>query len=573
VIESSQAYERVKERDRLAALGEMSAGLAHEIRNPLGAIKGAAQLLVGPDRKPLPLGAESAEFIDIILEEVDRLNNVVSRFLDYARADRGEGGRPQPIDLNHVVKKVVALLASAPEAKGIDVRVRYDEQLPKVVADPEALVQVFLNLGLNAVQAMPDGGTPRDPHHPPPALAARLRPVRRGPPARHRPRHRRRQAAQAVHPVLHDQGARHRPRPRDRPAHRQPVRRHHRGALDAGRRLDVLGVPAGRAGHAAVQATTTGQIDQPAPAAPPRARRHRRDPGPRRHLERLAAVGRAASVLPCRGHDRARARPGRRRRTQPAARADRDPEARRPRRGPRQRRRRGGGGARRRRRGDHRSADAPARRHGGAAHRDEDPPARADRHDDRARLGRARGRGDQGRRLRLHREAVRAGPDPRHHRQGRAPGRGQPRRAPGRPVPAQRRRARAVRADRRLGRDALGVRRDRAGRRRRRRPCSSPARAAPARSWSPRRCTRARRRRRPVHQDQLRRDPQDADGVGAVRLREGRVHRRHQRPSPVGSSWPTAARCSSTRSARSRSRCRSSSCARSRRASSSASAA
>ncbi|MBL8623329.1 MAG: hypothetical protein JNK64_18600 [Myxococcales bacterium] len=159
VIESSQAYERVKERDRLAALGEMSAGLAHEIRNPLGAIKGAAQLLVGPDRKPLPLGPESAEFIDIILEEVDRLNNVVSRFLDYARADRGEGGRPQPIDLNHVVKKVVTLISSAPEAKAVDVRVRYDEQLPKVVADPEALVQVFLNLGLNAVQAMPDGGT------------------------------------------------------------------------------------------------------------------------------------------------------------------------------------------------------------------------------------------------------------------------------------------------------------------------------------------------------------------------------------------------------------------------------
>ena len=159
VIESSQAYERVKERDRLAALGEMSAGLAHEIRNPLGAIKGAAQLLIGPDGRPLPPSAESSEFIDIILEEVDRLNNVVSRFLDYARADRGDGHRAQPVDVNHVVKKVVALLASSPEAKGIDLRARYDEQLPKVIADPEALVQVFLNLGLNAVQAMPDGGS------------------------------------------------------------------------------------------------------------------------------------------------------------------------------------------------------------------------------------------------------------------------------------------------------------------------------------------------------------------------------------------------------------------------------
>ena len=64
------------------------------------------------------------------------------------------------------------------------------------------------------------------------------------------------------------------------------------------------------------------------------------------------------------------------------------------------------------------------------------------------------------------------------------------------------------------------------------------------------------RARRPVHQDQLRRHPEDADGVGAVRLREGRVHRRGRRASPAASSWPTAARCSSTRSARSRSRCR-----------------
>jgi len=159
VIESSQAYERVKERDRLAALGEMSAGLAHEIRNPLGAIKGAAQLLLGPDGRPLPPSSESSEFIDIILEEVDRLNNVVTRFLDYARADRGETGRANSIDLNLVVKKTVALLSSSPDAKAVEIRVRLDDQLPSVLADPEALVQVFLNLGLNAIQSMPEGGT------------------------------------------------------------------------------------------------------------------------------------------------------------------------------------------------------------------------------------------------------------------------------------------------------------------------------------------------------------------------------------------------------------------------------
>src|SRR3954470_8987600 len=80
VIENSKLYERMRERDRLAALGEMAAGLAHEIRNPLGAIKGAAQFL-----EPTQLGGEDDEVLRVIIDEVDRLNGVVTQFLDYAR--------------------------------------------------------------------------------------------------------------------------------------------------------------------------------------------------------------------------------------------------------------------------------------------------------------------------------------------------------------------------------------------------------------------------------------------------------------------------------------------------------
>ncbi|HTJ47786.1 MAG TPA: ATP-binding protein [Kofleriaceae bacterium] len=159
VIESSQAYERVKERERLAALGEMAAGLAHEIRNPLGAIKGAAQLLIGPDGQPVAPGPETLEFLDIIVEEVNRLNNVVTRFLDYARAEKAEPHGTGKVDVNAVVKKTVTLLQGAHDIKNVTLDVRLDELLPQVHGDPEALVQVFLNLGLNAVQAMPDGGT------------------------------------------------------------------------------------------------------------------------------------------------------------------------------------------------------------------------------------------------------------------------------------------------------------------------------------------------------------------------------------------------------------------------------
>ncbi len=157
VIESSQAYERVKERDRLAALGEMAAGLAHEIRNPLGAIKGAAQLLITADGKPVANATETAEFLHIIVEEANRLNNVVTRFLDYARSERPGREGADNVDLNAVVRKLQQLLQN--ELKNIELRVRLDDQLPQVAGDPESLLQVFLNLGQNALQAMPDGGT------------------------------------------------------------------------------------------------------------------------------------------------------------------------------------------------------------------------------------------------------------------------------------------------------------------------------------------------------------------------------------------------------------------------------
>ena len=157
VIESSQAYERVKERDRLAALGEMAAGLAHEIRNPLGAIKGAAQLLM-TDGKPSASPQETAEWLEIIVEEANRLNGVVTRFLDYARADAPNREDASRVDLNLVVRRTVNLL-QPDEHKKIEFRLRLDDQLPSIKGDPESLLQVFLNLGQNALQAMPDGGT------------------------------------------------------------------------------------------------------------------------------------------------------------------------------------------------------------------------------------------------------------------------------------------------------------------------------------------------------------------------------------------------------------------------------
>jgi signal transduction histidine kinase len=154
-VKNSKLYDRMKERDRLAALGEMAAGLAHEIRNPLGAIKGAAQLLQ-PHEGRAETPAEAHEFLGIIVEEANRLNRVVSQFLDYARPYQGV---LEPVDVNEVVRKTVQLLPPASDGRPApDVALELDEHAPPARGDAEQLRQVFLNLALNALQAMPDGG-------------------------------------------------------------------------------------------------------------------------------------------------------------------------------------------------------------------------------------------------------------------------------------------------------------------------------------------------------------------------------------------------------------------------------
>lgn len=147
-IENSRLYQRLKQRDRLAALGGMAAGLAHEIRNPLGAIKASAQFLAEPSDEP-----GSTEFLDIIVEEVDRLNRVVSSFLDYARPSTGD---PTPTEINGVVQRTLQLLG--PDLGEIEPKLELSEVLPPVRIDAERLRQVLINLGLNASQAMEGRG-------------------------------------------------------------------------------------------------------------------------------------------------------------------------------------------------------------------------------------------------------------------------------------------------------------------------------------------------------------------------------------------------------------------------------
>lgn len=153
VIENSHAYAQMKERDRFALLGQMAAGLAHEIRNPLGAIKGAAQLLAEP-APPHKGDGVDREFLGIILEEVDRLDRVVGSVLDLARPNQ-KG--VVPIDVNSVIRRTVQIL-SPERSEDLVVEVTLDGSLPRVAIDPEQLRQVLMNLMRNASQAMKNRG-------------------------------------------------------------------------------------------------------------------------------------------------------------------------------------------------------------------------------------------------------------------------------------------------------------------------------------------------------------------------------------------------------------------------------
>lgn len=151
VLENSRQHRELQARDRLAVLGRMAAGLAHEVKNPLGAIKGAAQLL---NDAPQRTGDEmEKEFISIILEEVDRLDRVVGSVLNYARPARAS---ISPVDVGKVVVRTAKILEA--ESPGCALITRVSHDLPRVRVDAEQLRQVLINLIRNAVQAMSGQG-------------------------------------------------------------------------------------------------------------------------------------------------------------------------------------------------------------------------------------------------------------------------------------------------------------------------------------------------------------------------------------------------------------------------------
>jgi signal transduction histidine kinase len=145
VVENSRVYEQMKAKDRLALAGQMAVGLAHEIKNPLGSIKGAAQLLAGPGGR-----ADQGRLLEIIIAEVDRLDGVVTSVLDLAPSR----ATTSPIDANAVARRTRQVLSAEPGNDRIEIRENLDSGLPRVEIDPGQLEQVLMNLLRNAAQAM-----------------------------------------------------------------------------------------------------------------------------------------------------------------------------------------------------------------------------------------------------------------------------------------------------------------------------------------------------------------------------------------------------------------------------------
>ncbi len=144
--------ESVRRKDRLAAVGRVAAGLAHGIRNPLGAMRGAIQVL----ESSTPRETMQSSLMDIILKESDRLNSIITNFLGYARPAAVDFAET---DIGEAIRETVTLFRHSPDIRDNHVLTADVGDAPCVIsADTGQLKQIFWNLARNALQAMPDGG-------------------------------------------------------------------------------------------------------------------------------------------------------------------------------------------------------------------------------------------------------------------------------------------------------------------------------------------------------------------------------------------------------------------------------
>jgi len=145
--------ERMRRSDRLATLGMIAAGIAHEVKNPLVGIRGAAQLM--KSELSSGSGASLTEYLDVIVKEADRLNNVLEGILDFTRLKPRE---MKEHNIHSILDRVLLLNEEQAKRCGVLLSRLYDPSLPDIMGNQDQLIQVFLNIIKNAIEAMPQGG-------------------------------------------------------------------------------------------------------------------------------------------------------------------------------------------------------------------------------------------------------------------------------------------------------------------------------------------------------------------------------------------------------------------------------
>ncbi len=150
-MERLRLKERLAHAERLSSMGEMAAGISHEIRNPLGIIRSSAELLKKKVAKVDPANT----IPDIIIEEASRLNRIITDFINYAkpRSPNFAGCR-----VEEVIDKNITFLEAQINEQGYVIKKNYQNSVPEIMADSAMLYQSFLNVLINSMQAMPDGG-------------------------------------------------------------------------------------------------------------------------------------------------------------------------------------------------------------------------------------------------------------------------------------------------------------------------------------------------------------------------------------------------------------------------------
>ncbi|MEI6305894.1 MAG: ATP-binding protein [Deltaproteobacteria bacterium] len=141
----------VRQADRLSTLGTLAAGLAHEVKNPLAGIKGAAQLLDRELKPDTPL----SEYTRVMIRETDRIDNIIRELLELASP---RGLNLAPVNLHRVLGDIVLLQKQAVSGRQISFVKHFDPSIPDIIADEEMLTRLFLNLVRNAIDAMGESG-------------------------------------------------------------------------------------------------------------------------------------------------------------------------------------------------------------------------------------------------------------------------------------------------------------------------------------------------------------------------------------------------------------------------------